>query len=191
MANAVRTKLQKISADYSAKVKAMRELEESKRKGFKSDSDIKKINEQIDKLDAERLKINSKLQNLTKLAKTAEEYLDVNKKLKEIEAAIKKAEARGEDTASNKKAKRDAESRLKTISPEVEKYFPEIKVAAPNISTAIAPTPGPTGTPIQTPGTLSSDITPTPTPTPTPYAYAYSKAKAKAKAKAWNTRRQS
>jgi hypothetical protein len=27
MANAVRTKLQKISADYSAKVKAMRELE--------------------------------------------------------------------------------------------------------------------------------------------------------------------
>ena len=131
MANAVRTKLQKISGDYSAKVNAMRELKASLRKPFVTDAEAKIINANIKKLDAERLKINSELQNLTKLAKTAEEYLDVNKKLKEIESAIKKAEARGEDTASNKKAKRAAVSRLKAISPEVEKYFPEIKVALP------------------------------------------------------------
>jgi len=139
MANAVKTKLQKLSGEYSARVADIRKLEADKRKPFVTDAQLKIINTNIKKLDAERLKINSELQNLIKLEKTAEEYLDVNKKLKEIEAAIKKAEARGEDTASNEKAKRAAISRLKAISPEVEKYFPEIKVALPQTTQPSGP----------------------------------------------------
>lgn len=142
MANAVRTKLQRISGQYSAKVEEMRKLEAEKRKPFVTDAQLKDLNTRIKKLDAERLKISSDLNNLTKLAKTAEEYVDLNKKLKELEASINKAEARGESTTAFKQQRTGAVNRLKTISGEVEKYFPEIKVALPKISTG--PT-GPTG----------------------------------------------
>ena len=110
----------------------------------------------------------TKLNNLTKLSKTAEEYIKLNKEFNTIEADIAKADTRGENTTSLKQKRNGAVSRLKEISPEVERGFPEIKVAAPKISTAIAPTPGPTGTPVQTPGTPPSGLTPTPTPKPSP-----------------------
>jgi hypothetical protein len=154
MANAVKTKLQKVSGEYSAKVKEMRELRESLRKPFVTDAEAKVINTQIKKLDNERLKLNADLTKLTKLAKTAEEYLKLNAKLKDLEASIKKAEARGEDTTSFKQQRNAATTRLNTISPDVEQSFPEIKVAKP-ATTAAAPSPGPTGpattTPTQTP----------------------------------------
>ena len=140
MANAVRTKLQKISGEYSAKVAEIRKLEADKRKPFVTDAQIKTINTQIKKLDTERLSINTKLNNLTKLAKTAEEYIDINKKLKDLEASIAKAEARGESTTSFKQQRTGLTSRLKTIAPDVERDFPEIKVAAPKTSVK-----GPTG----------------------------------------------
>ena len=133
MANAVQTKLQKISASYSAKVKEIRELEASKRKPFVTDAQIKTINTKIKKLDTERLQINTELTRLTKLAKTAEEYLDLNKKLKELEASIQKAEARGESTVSFKQQRTGATSRLKVIAGDVERNFPEIKVTPPKI----------------------------------------------------------
>jgi hypothetical protein len=160
MANAVQTKLQKISGEYSAKVTDMRKLEADKRKPFVTDAQIKTINEQIKKLDGERLKLNTELNKLTKLAKTAEEYIKLNKEFNTIEADIAKAEARGESTTSLKQKRTGAVSRLKEISPEVERNFPEIKVAAPKISTAIASTPGPTGTPAQAPGTPPSGVIP-------------------------------
>jgi outer membrane biosynthesis protein TonB len=162
MANAVQTKLQKISGEYSAKVADMRKLETDKRKPFVTDAQIKDINTKIKKLDQERLALNTELNKLTKLAKTAEEYIKLNKEFNTLQADITKAEQRGESTTSLKQKRTGAVSRLKEISPEVERNFPEIKVPAPKISTAIAPTPGPTGTPVQTPNA------PTPTPTPTP-----------------------
>ena len=166
MANAVQTKLQKISGEYSAKVADIRKLEADKRKPFVTDAQIKSINTQIKKLDNERLQINTKLNNLTKIAKTAEEYIKLNKEFNTLEADIAKAEQRGESTTSLKQKRTGAVSRLKEISPEVERNFPEIKVAAPKISTAIAPTPNPTGTPAQAPGAPPSGITPAVTPPP-------------------------
>jgi hypothetical protein len=145
MANAVQTKLQKISGQYSAKVAEIRKLEADKRKPFVTDAQTKTINTQIKKLDNERLQINAELTKLTKLAKTAEEYLDLNKKLKELEVSIQRAEARGESTVSFKQQRTGATSRLKAISGEVELNFPEIKVTPPKIVTT-TPKPGTTTT---------------------------------------------
>jgi hypothetical protein len=181
MANAVRTKLQKISGEYSAKVKDIRELKADLRKPFVTDAEAKVINTEIRKLDSERLKINAELTKLTKLAKTAEEYVDINKKLKEFDASIKKAEARGEDTTSFKQQRNAATTRLNTIAPDVERNFPEIKVAKPSTTTTAAPSPGPTGptatpptrteTPVVTPEVKTPPVkTPPKTPVKTPPA---------------------
>lgn len=160
MANAVQTKLQKISGEYSAKVADIRKLEADKRKPFVTDAQVKTINEQIKKLDGERLKLNTELNKLTKLAKTAEEYIKLNEEFNTLEADIAKAETRGESTTSLKQKRTGAVSRLKEISPEVERNFPEIKVPAPKISTT-APTPGsPSGPPVQSLGTPPSGVTP-------------------------------
>ena len=160
MANAVQTILQKISGEYSAKVKEARDLEAKKKKPFVTDAEVKSINEQIVVIKRDYEKLMTKLNNLTKLSKTAEEYIKLNKEFNTIEEDIAKAETRGESTTSLKQKRTGAVLRLKEISPEVERNFPEIKVAAPKISTAIAPTPGPTGTPVQAPGTPPSGVTP-------------------------------
>jgi hypothetical protein len=190
MANAVKTKLQKVSGEYSAKVKEIRELKESLRKPFVTDAEAKVINTEIKKLDNERLRINTELTKLNKIAKTAEEYLKLNTKLKDLEASIKKAEARGEDTTSFKQQRNAATTRLNTISPDVEQSFPEIKVAKPAATPApaagptgpIAPAPagptGPTGpisqkpdTPVITPKPPAKTSKPKPgEPTPAPVA---------------------
>jgi len=188
MANAVQTKLQKLSGEYSAKVEDIREEKAALRKPFVTDAEAKVINTNIKKLDNERLKINAELTKLTKIAKTAEEYLKLNDKLKDLEASIKKAETRGEDTTSFKQQRNTATTRLNTISRDVEQSFPEIKVAKPATTTPapsagptgpIASAPaGPTGPVLQKPDT--SVITPKPpvkttkpkpgVPTPTPTA---------------------
>ena len=133
MANAVQTKLQKISGQYSAKVAEIRKREADKRKPFVTDAQVKAINAKIKTLDTERLRINTELTKFTKLAKTAEEYIKLNKKLKDLEVSIKNAEARGESTVSFKQQRTGATSRLKEISGEVELNFPEIKVIPPKI----------------------------------------------------------
>ena len=166
MANPVQTILQKISGEYSAKVKEARDLEAKKKKPFVTDAEVKSINEQIAVLKRDYSKLMTKLNNLTKLSKTAEEYIKLNKEFNTLEADIAKADTRGEDTTSLKQKRTGAVLRLKEISPEVERNFPEIKVAAPKISTAIAPTPGPNNIPVLTPGTPPSGITPTVTPPP-------------------------
>jgi hypothetical protein len=147
MANAVRTKLQKISGQYSAKVAEIRKLEADKRKPFVTDAQVRTINQKIEKLDRERLGINAELTKLTKLAKTAEEYVDLNKKLKDLEASIAKAEARGESTVSFKQQRNSATTRLNSIASEVERNFPEIKVTPPKIVATTTPKPGGTTTP--------------------------------------------
>ena len=160
MANPVQTILQKISAEYSAKVQDARDLEAKKKKPFVTDAEVKSINEQIAVLKRDSSKLITKLNNLTKLSKTAEEYIKLNKEFNTLEADIAKADARGESTTSLKQKRTGAVTRLKEISPEVERNFPEIKVAAPKISTAIAPTPGPNNIPVLTPGAPPSGITP-------------------------------
>ena len=168
MANAVQTKLQKISGQYSAKVAEIRKLEADKRKPFVTDAQIKAINTKIKTLDNERLRINTEF---TKLAKTAEEYLDLNKKLKELDASIKKAEARGESTVLFKQQRTGATNRLKVISGEVELNFPEIKVTPPKIVTTttkkpiVTTTKKPIGTTTPKPG---GTTTPKPGGTTTP-----------------------
>ena len=65
MANAIQTKLQRISGQYSAKVAEIRKLEADKRKPFVTDAQIKAINTKIKKLDTERLQINTDLTKRT------------------------------------------------------------------------------------------------------------------------------
>jgi hypothetical protein len=144
MADAIKTKLQKLSGEYSAKVKEARDLRESKRKPFITDAEVKTINQKIAVLEREYKTINTELQRLAKLEKTAEEYLDLNKKIKEDQARLSKAEARGEDTASIKRDINKAKSRIGVIAPDVERSFPEIKVATPQVPTSSVNT-GPTG----------------------------------------------
>ena len=146
MANPITTKLQKLSSQYSAKVKEARELEAKKKKPFVTDAEVKTINGQIATLKREYNAINAEYNKLAKLKKTAEEYLKLNTKLKDLEASIKKAEARGEDTTSYKQERNAATIRLNAISPDVEREFPEIKVAKPVVTTPTAAASGPTGT---------------------------------------------
>jgi len=180
MANPVQTILERLSGQYTAKVKEARDLEAKKKKPFVTDAEVKTINEQIKIVKQEYNKLNTKFNNLTKIAKTAEEYIKLNKEFNTLQADITKAEERGESTTSLKQKRTGAVLRLKEISPEVERNFPEIKVAAPKISTAATTLGGPSGTPVKAPGTPPSGITPevkapivktppkTPTKTPKP-----------------------
>ena len=163
MADAIKTKLQKLSGEYSAKVEDIRDLKADLRKPFVTDAEAKVINTKIKKLDNERLQINTELNKLTKLAKTAEEYIKLNEKLKTLESNIAKADERGESTVSFKRDRNAAVTRLKAISSDVERSFPEIKVEPPKISTTPTPAPTPTPTPTSAP-----TLTPTPAQTPKP-----------------------
>lgn len=182
MAGPIRTKLERLSGQYSAKVKEARDLEASKRKPFVTDAEVKTINEKIKVVEREYKKIMSDRNALAKLEKTAEEYLDLNKEVKELQAKLSKAEARGEDTVTIKQDANKAAARLKQISPAVERGFPEIKVAkpAPITSTASNSASGPTGpvgptgtpvvqTPVLTPPTKNPPVkNPPKTPAKTP-----------------------
>jgi len=160
MANAIQTKLQKISGQYSAKVEEVRKLREKKKKPFVTDAEVKTINGQIAVLEGEYKDLNTKYNELARLEKTAEEYLDLNKKVKEYQADLASATARGEDTASIKRNINKATTRLKVIGPDVERSFPEIKVATPQTPTAAQNLGGPSGTPTLTPSTPPSGLAP-------------------------------
>jgi len=159
MANAVKTKLQKLSGQYSAKIAEKRKLEAEKRKPFITDAEVKTINEQIKAIEREYKAINADYNELSRVAKDAEEYIKLNDKLKTLESSIAQAEARGEDTTTFKQERNAAFSKLKVIAPEVERSFPEIKVAPPKISTgttavkSIVKGGAPTGTPATAPST--------------------------------------
>jgi len=131
MAKSVQARLTKLSNEYSANVKKVRELEAAKKKPFVTDAEVKKINEEINKLNAERTTIVDKSNSISKIAKSADEYVDLNKKLAEYETQIAKRIARGESTADLDKAKQDTLGKLSKIAPTVEKNFPELKKAEP------------------------------------------------------------
>jgi len=127
MAKSVQAKLDKLSSDYSANVKRVRELKQDKRKPFLSDAEVKKINEEINRLDAERSTIVSENNRVSKAAKSADDYVDLNKKITEYETQIAKRIARGESTADLDKIKQETLGKLSKIAPSVEKEFPELK----------------------------------------------------------------
>ena len=128
MASPVTAKLTKLSNQYSAKVKRIRELEALLKKPFVSDPDAKRMNEELNKLNGEIKDDFDELTKLTKLEKTAKDYTSLQTKIKEKQLAIAKAEARGEDTAQLKSDQKDLTDKFNSIAPDVEKEFPDIKV---------------------------------------------------------------
>jgi hypothetical protein len=165
MANAIDTRINKLSEEYNATVKELRELRESKRKPSLSDAEVKSINDKIKELESKFTKVNSERNRISKMKKSAEEYLELNKDLKELNTKLTKARTRGEDTEFIEDGIKSANTRLKEISPDIEREFPELKVtpiaktnqAAPKGTLEIGPDGRPTTT-----------VAPTPTPTTTP-----------------------
>jgi hypothetical protein len=152
MAKSVDARLTKLSNEYSANVKKVRELEAAKKKPFVTDAEAKRINEEINKLEAERKTIVEKTNTLSKAAKNVDEYTDLNKKLAQYEAQIAKRIARGEGTADLDKIKQETLDKLGKIAPEVEKNFPELKKAEPKSTKT-----GPLGNVQMTTGTTIAD----------------------------------
>jgi hypothetical protein len=169
MSEQVRAKLNRLSSQYSTKVKRVRELKEEKRRPFATDAEVKKINEEINRLDAEIKSDFTELTELKKLEKTAKDYTNLNDDIKEVQAQITKAEARGESTTALK-AKRDTlTGKFNSIAPKVEQAFPDIRVTP-----AKKAEPGPLGNiQMSTGGTVAQTAEPkedaakkkTPTPT--------------------------
>ena len=131
MAKSVDAKLTKLSNEYSANVKKVRELEAAKKKPFATDAEVKRINEEINKLEAERKTIVEDTNTLSKAAKNVDEYTDLNKKLAQYESQIAKRIARGENTADLDKIKQETLGKLEKIAPAVEQNFPELKKTEP------------------------------------------------------------
>jgi hypothetical protein len=154
MAKSVDAKLTKLSNEYSANVKKVRELEAAKKKPFATDAEVKRINEEINKLEAERKTIVENTNTLSKAAKNVDEYTDLNKKLAQYESQIAKRIARGESTADLDKIKQETLGKLEKIAPAVEKNFPELKKAEPKSTKT-----GPLGNVQMTTGTTVAGTT--------------------------------
>lgn len=154
MAKSVDAKLTKLSNEYSANVKKVRELEAAKKKPFATDAEVKRINEEINKLEAERKTIVENTNTLSKAAKNVDEYTDLNKKLAQYESQIAKRIARGESTADLDKIKQETLGKLEKIAPAVEQNFPELKKAEPKSTKT-----GPMGNVQMTTGTTVAGTT--------------------------------
>ena len=127
MANPVTTKLNALSSQYSAKVKKIRELEAQKKKPFVTDAEVKLINQEINQLTADAKNDFEDLAKLKKLEKTAKDYTNIQGDIKEVQAQIDKAEARGESTTALQAKKDTLTSKFNSIAPRVERTFPDIK----------------------------------------------------------------
>jgi uncharacterized membrane-anchored protein YhcB (DUF1043 family) len=154
MANPVTTKLKTLSNQYSAKVKRIRELEEQKRKPFATDAEVKRINQELDKLNSEIKDDFDDLADLKKLEKSAKDYTKIQDDLKEVNAQIAQREARGEKTTDLQAKKDSLTGKFNSIAPKVEEAFPDIKVKP-----ATAAKPGPMGNVQMTTGTTVTGTT--------------------------------
>ena len=176
MASPVTTKLNQLSAQYSTKVKRLRELEAKKKEPFVTDAEVKLLNQEINQLKADAKEDFDDLAQLKKLEKTVKDYTSLQAKIKEKQVAIAKAEARGEDTTQLESDKSDLTGKFNSIAPSVEKEFPDIKAkpvekAKPKPLGNIQMTTGGTGTTVA--DTVASKasaakkkVSPTPTETP-------------------------
>ena len=154
MASPVTTKLNQLSAQYSTKVKRLRELEAKKKEPFVTDAEVKLLNQEINQLKADAKQDFDDLAQLKKLEKTVKDYTSLQAKIKEKQVAIAKAEARGEDTTQLESDKSDLTGKFNSIAPSVEQAFPDIK-AKPVKSTKT----GPLGNVQMTTGTAIADTT--------------------------------
>ena len=127
MANPVTAKLNQLSSQYSAKVKRIRELKDSKR-SWLSDAETKKINDEISQLTADAKEDFDDLAELKKLEKPAKDYTNLQTKIREKQLAIDKAKARGENTSQLEADQKDLTDKFNSIAPSVEQAFPDIKV---------------------------------------------------------------
>jgi hypothetical protein len=153
MASPVTNKLNQLSSQYSAKVKRIRELKASKRSWF-TDAEIKKVNDEINKLTADAKKDFDDLADLRKLEKSAKDYTKIQDDLKKVQAQIDKAKARGESTTTLQAKKDTLTNKFNSIAPKVEEAFPDIKAKpAPEVKT------GPMGNTQMTTGTAVTDTT--------------------------------
>jgi hypothetical protein len=161
MANAVTSKLTSLSNQYSDSVKELRDLQEKLRnKGAGvSDAEAKRLNSLINAVDKKRLKLMEDYNKLKKLEKTAKEYTNLQGGIKDLQAQIDKAKARGESTTALKAKIDTLTGKLKSIAPAVEQAFPEIKVKP------VAPTKtGPLGNVQLTTGATLTQTAPGQTP---------------------------
>jgi len=140
MANVVTTKLTNLSNQYNANVEEVRKLKEKLRNGGAgvSDAEAKRLNGLINALDTKRKTISDQYNNLKKLEKTAKDYTNLQGDIKDIQAQINKAKARGENTTSLQAKIDTLTSKFNSIAPSVEAAFPELKVK-PVASTKTGP----------------------------------------------------
>lgn len=127
MANPVTARLKAVSDQYSNKVKRIKELEAQKKKPFVSDAEVKLANQEINQLTADAEKDFKELAKLQKLEKTAKDYTNIQGDIKEVQAQIDKAEARGESTTALQAKKDTLTNKFNSIAPKVEEAFPDIK----------------------------------------------------------------
>ncbi len=127
MANPVTARLKAVSDQYSNKVKRIKELEAKKKKAFATDAEVKLVNQEINQLTADAKKDFEELAKLQKLEKTAKDYTNIQDDIKEVQAQIDKAEARGESTTALQAKKDTLTGKFNSIAPKVEEAFPDIK----------------------------------------------------------------
>jgi hypothetical protein len=155
MSKAVTSKLISLSNQYSNSVREIRALKAKLSRSGIPDAEAKRLNGLINALDAKRLKFMEDYNRLKKLEKPAKDYINLQNDLKDIQAQINKAKARGESTTALEAKKTTLTTKFNGIAPAVEAAFPELKAkpAAP-IKTGAT---GATGTK----GTLTGPTGPT------------------------------
>jgi hypothetical protein len=141
MSTAVTSKLTSLSNQYSASVKELSELKAKLRSGGAgvSDAEAKRLNGLIKTVDAKRLKLMEDYNKLKKLEKPAKDYISISGDIKDIQAQINKAKARGENTASLQTKLNTLTSKFNAIAPKVEAAFPEIKIKLPSSTSTEGP----------------------------------------------------
>ena len=154
MSKAVTSKLTSLSNQYSDSVKELRELKAKLRRSGVSDAEAKRLNGLINTVDAKRLKLMEDYNKLKKLEKPAKDYVNLQNDLKDIQAQINKAKARGENTTALEAKKTTLTNKFNAVAPAVEAAFPDIKVKP----TAAPTKTGPLGNVQLTTGTT---LTPT------------------------------
>jgi len=154
MSKVVTSKLTSLSNQYSDSVKELRDLQAKLRRSGVSDAEVKRLNGLINTVDAKRLKLMEDYNKLKKLEKPAKDYVNLQNDLKDIQAQINKAKARGENTTALEATKTTLTNKFNAVAPAVEAAFPDIKVKP----TAAPTKTGPLGNVQLTTGTT---LTPT------------------------------
>jgi hypothetical protein len=155
------TQLTAQSNKYSAAVKKIRELEAARKKAT-ADADIKKINEQIAAFQKTASGSMREYNRLVKLRKDAKSYDSLSKTIKEKEADLAKAKARGENVDTLNDALIKARNDRSNLLPNLGNLAPRTQPATPAGSTrtpATTPTPAPTTTPRPSTGATGGGTT--------------------------------